>query len=62
LAANADIGLFTDADLSTPIEEVSKLIDPIRSGEFDITFGSRAIDRTLIGTHQPWQRDRRPCH
>ena len=57
LAANADIGLFTDADLSTPIEEMSKLVDPIRSGEFDVTFGSRALDRTLIGTHQPWQRE-----
>src|SRR5436190_21936324 len=36
---------------------MSKLVDPIRSGEFDVTFGSRALDRTLIGTHQPWQRE-----
>ncbi|MFM9903730.1 MAG: dolichyl-phosphate beta-glucosyltransferase [Pyrinomonadaceae bacterium] len=57
LAANADIALFTDADLSTPIEEIHKLIEPIRKGEFDITFGSRALDRSLIGTHQPWQRE-----
>src|SRR5438552_11162762 len=57
LAANSDIALFTDADLSTPIEEMSKLIDPIRNGDFDVTFGSRALDRTLIGTHQPWQRE-----
>jgi dolichyl-phosphate beta-glucosyltransferase len=57
LAAEADIALFTDADLSTPIEEMDKLIDPIRSGEYDVTFGSRALDRTLIGTHQPWQRE-----
>src|SRR5215213_10194801 len=56
-AAKADIALFTDADLSTPIEEMSKLIDPIRSYEFDVTFGSRAIDRSLIGTHQPWRRE-----
>ena len=57
LAAKADIALFSDADLSTPIEEMSKLIDPIRKGEFDVAFGSRAIDRTLIGTHQPWRRE-----
>jgi len=57
LAATADIALFTDADLSTPIEEMPKLIDPIRSGEYDVTFGSRALDRSLIGTHQPWRRE-----
>jgi len=57
LAANADIALFTDADLSTPIEEIHKLTDPIRNDEFDVTIGSRALDRALIGTHQPWTRE-----
>lgn len=57
LAATADIALFSDADLSTPIEEMSKLLGPIESGEFDVTFGSRALDRTLIGTRQPWRRE-----
>jgi glycosyltransferase involved in cell wall biosynthesis len=57
MAAEADIALFSDADLSTPIEELPKLIDPIRAGEFDVTFGSRALDRSLIGTHQPWRRE-----
>lgn len=56
-AAKADIALFSDADLSTPIEEMEKLIGPIRAGEYDITFGSRALDRSLIGTHQPWRRE-----
>jgi len=55
--ASADFALFSDADLSTPIEETPKLIDPIREDEFDVTFGSRALDRSLIGTHQPWQRE-----
>lgn len=55
--AKADIALFSDADLSTPIEELSKLIEPIRRGEFDVTFGSRALDRSLIGIHQPWRRE-----
>ena len=57
LAAAADIALFSDADLSTPIEELPKLVDPIRAGDFDVTFGSRAIDRSLIGNHQPWRRE-----
>jgi dolichyl-phosphate beta-glucosyltransferase len=56
-AANADVALFTDADLSTPIEEMSKLVEPIKASDFDVTFGSRALDRTLIGTHQPWRRE-----
>jgi len=57
LEAKAKIALFSDADLSTPIEEMPKLVDPIRSGEYDVTFGSRALDRSLIGTHQPWRRE-----
>jgi dolichyl-phosphate beta-glucosyltransferase len=57
LAARADIAIFSDADLSTPIEEIYKLVKPIQDGEFDVVFGSRALDRTLIGTHQPWRRE-----
>ncbi len=56
-AANADVALFSDADLSTPIEELTKLTQPIAAGEYDVTFGSRALDRSLIGTHQPWRRE-----
>jgi dolichyl-phosphate beta-glucosyltransferase len=57
LAASANIALFSDADLSTPITETPKVIDPIRNGECDLTFGSRALDRRLIGVHQPWRRE-----
>jgi len=57
LAAAANIALFSDADLSTPITEAPKLIDPIRNGECDLTFGSRALDRNLIGVHQSWRRE-----
>ena len=57
MSAEGDISLFSDADLSTPIEEYSKLIDPIKKGDFDVTFGSRALDRSLIGRHQPWRRE-----
>ena len=57
LGASQPIGLFSDADLSTPIDEASKLVEPIHSGEVDIAFGSRALDRSLIGNHQPWRRE-----
>ena len=57
LAAREPIGLFSDADLSTPITETPKLIEPIANGEVDIAVGSRALDRNLIGVHQPWRRE-----
>ena len=51
IASRASIALFSDADLSTPIEELPKLVAPIQNDEYDLTFGSRALDRSLIGTH-----------
>jgi dolichyl-phosphate beta-glucosyltransferase len=57
LAARAPIALFSDADLSTPITETPKLVEPIERGEYDLTCGSRALDRSLIGVHQPWRRE-----
>jgi glycosyltransferase involved in cell wall biosynthesis len=57
LAAQRPIALFTDADLSTPLEETPKLIEPIAHNDVDLAFGSRALDRSLIGQHQPWRRE-----
>lgn len=57
LAGTKPIGLFSDADLSTPIEEAPKLVEPIAAGELDVAFGSRALDRSLIGHRQPWRRE-----
>jgi glycosyltransferase involved in cell wall biosynthesis len=57
LAARGDVVLFSDADLSTPISDAPKLVDPIASGQYDVTFGSRALERRLIGVHQPWRRE-----
>lgn len=56
-AAAAEVALFSDADFSSPVQEMPKLVEPVRRGEFDVTFGSRALDRSLIGTHQPWSRE-----
>jgi glycosyltransferase involved in cell wall biosynthesis len=57
LAARNTVAAFFDADLSMPITETPKLVEPIRSGQYDVVFGSRALDRRLIGTHQPWLRE-----
>ena len=57
LAAQRPIGLFFDADLSTPLEEIPKVIEPIANNDVDLAFGSRALDRSLIGHHQPWRRE-----
>ena len=57
LAARNTVAAFFDADLSMPVTETPKLVEPIRSGQYDVVFGSRALDRRLIGTHQPWLRE-----
>jgi dolichyl-phosphate beta-glucosyltransferase len=55
-AAGRDL-LFTDADLSTPIEEMEKLLPPISRGDFDLAFGSRALPASVLAVHQPWYRE-----
>lgn len=49
--------LFTDADLSTPIEEIEKLLPPIARGECDIAIASRALPESELAVHQPWYRE-----
>jgi dolichyl-phosphate beta-glucosyltransferase len=56
LASSKEIAIFSDADLSTPIEETPKLLTALSQG-VDIAFGSRALDRSLIGIHQSWRRE-----
>jgi hypothetical protein len=57
LASSKPIGAFFDADLSTPIKELPKIVEPIATGRLDIAFGSRALDRKLIGNRQSWRRE-----
>lgn len=56
-AATRPIALFSDADFSTPIAEAEKLLMPIADGDVDLAFGSRALNRKLIGNRQPWRRE-----
>ena len=52
LEAKARIAIFTDADLSSPIEEADKLLGVMGGGKYEVAIGSRAMDRRLISVHQ----------
>lgn len=56
LGAAGQVLLFTDADLSSPIEEAGKLFHAIESGATDIAIGSRYLDRDLQTRKQPLYR------
>jgi dolichyl-phosphate beta-glucosyltransferase len=55
LHATGDILLFSDADLSSPIEEADKLFAAIQAGA-DVAIGSRWIDTGLQVRRQPMHR------
>jgi glycosyltransferase involved in cell wall biosynthesis len=57
LKARGEWRLFSDADLSTPMEELDKLWSIVESQNAEVAIGSRAIDRSLIGVHQPGFRE-----
>jgi dolichyl-phosphate beta-glucosyltransferase len=57
LEARGAFVLFTDADLSAPIEETNKLLAALEPSGADAAVGSRALDRRLIGVRQPWRRE-----
>ena len=48
--------LMTDADLSTPIEELERLMARMDEG-YDIVISSRALRGANIEVHQPWYRE-----
>ncbi len=55
LQAQGEIALFTDADLSAPIQEADRLFAAIHAGA-DVAIGSRWLDRTRQTIHQPLYR------
>jgi len=48
--------LMTDADLSTPIEELERLLQQMERG-YDVVIGSRALPGAQIQVHQPIYRE-----
>ena len=57
MEAQGDWILMSDADLSAPIAELPKLIEAAAAKNATIAIGSRALDRSLIGVHQPHGRE-----
>jgi dolichyl-phosphate beta-glucosyltransferase len=57
LEAKGEWSLFSDADLSTPIEELERLWKIAANERAQVAIGSRAVDRKLVGVHQPLFRE-----
>jgi dolichyl-phosphate beta-glucosyltransferase len=57
LDARGQYVLFTDADLSAPIQEADELLHLLETTGADAAVGSRALDRTKIGVHQSRLRE-----
>jgi dolichyl-phosphate beta-glucosyltransferase len=57
LEAKGEWALFTDADLSAPIEDLEKLWAAAEHRSVRVAIGSRAMDRSLVGVHQPAFRE-----
>ena len=55
LQAAGEIVMFTDADLSAPMEEAERLFKSLADGA-DVAIGSRWMDRTRQTIHQPLYR------
>ncbi len=56
LQARGDVVLFSDADFSTPIEELEKLLVRLAEG-YDLAIGSRAVSGSEIRQRQPFYRE-----
>ena len=57
LNAKGQYILLCDADLSTPISEVDKLIHSLLAGDHDIVIGSRKLPESQIEVRQSWYRE-----
>lgn len=55
-AARGQYVAFSDADLSAPIEELTKLFAALENG-YDIAIGSRAVKDSIIPVRQPFYRE-----
>jgi dolichyl-phosphate beta-glucosyltransferase len=56
LEAQGNYVLFTDADQSTPITEVCKLLDAMEHGGYDVAIGSRSMPGARVELPQVWYR------
>jgi dolichyl-phosphate beta-glucosyltransferase len=57
LAARGERALITDADMSTPLDDIVSLAAALDSG-YDLAIGSRALPDSRVLVHQPLIRER----
>ncbi|MCS6808061.1 MAG: glycosyltransferase family 2 protein [Bacteroidota bacterium] len=57
MAAEGEYRIFSDADFSTPIHEVERVLERLEQG-VDVCIGSRGLRPSLVGKHQPWYREK----
>ncbi len=57
LSSKKNLVLFMDVDMSTPIENLERLIKPITVEGCDIAIGSRVLEDSNILKKQPFLRD-----
>jgi len=56
LSAKGKFRLFSDADLSTPIEELEKIL-PYTEKDYGVAIGSRALKESQLEVRQPFYRE-----
>ena len=56
LDARGEYVLFTDADQSTPISEVDKLLQKMEADGYDMAIGSRSMPGARVEQPQAWHR------
>jgi dolichyl-phosphate beta-glucosyltransferase len=55
-AATGRYRVFSDADLSVPIEDIELLLKPLQNGA-GVAIASRGLKESQIELHQPWYRE-----
>jgi dolichyl-phosphate beta-glucosyltransferase len=55
-ASHGRYRFFSDADLSVPIEDMDKLLRPLKTGA-GVAIASRALRQSQVEVHQPWYRE-----
>jgi dolichyl-phosphate beta-glucosyltransferase len=56
VAARGRYRVFSDADLSVPIDDLEKLLRPLRAGA-GVAIASRGLKESQVELHQPWYRE-----
>ncbi len=57
LEAKGEWLLFSDADLSAPIDDLDRLLAAAKQSNAAIVIGSRAVDRSMVGVRQSLWRE-----